>query len=108
MACNFDVNGNLFSQSSDILSLARLCHHGGEKVLPNAIEVGAGKKLLEKLRPSFNSRNLDVIRRLVKARWLQFEMPWKKAMGWEEWRYLITQSRGSLIVRLTDIDLKKH
>ena len=102
----FDVHGHLFSQSSDILSLARLCHHGGEKVLPNSIEVGAGEKLLEKLRPAFNSRNLGVMRRLVKARWLQFETPWKKAMDWEEWRYLINQSRGPIIEKLTDFDLE--
>jgi hypothetical protein len=102
----FDGDGNLFSQSSDIFSLAQLCHHAGERVLPNFIELGAGNKLLGKLRPDLNSQNLGILRRLVKSRWLRLETSWDEALSWDEWRSLLDQIHDMPSDRLTDFDLQ--
>ena len=101
-----DDDGNLFSQSSDILSLAQLCHHAGVRALPNFIELGAGSKLLGKLCPDLNSQNVGILRRLVKSRWLRLETSWDEALSWDEWRSLLDQIHDMPSARLTDIDLQ--
>lgn len=103
----FDNDGNLFCQSLDIFSLARLCHHSGERALPNFIELGAGNKLLDKFRHDLNSRDLGILRRLVASRWLNLETAWNGALSWDEWRSLIDQNLNVLSDQLTEIDLQR-
>lgn len=102
----FDGDGNLFNQSSDILSLVQLCHYGGERVLPDFNELGAGDKLIRKLRPDLNSRNLGILRRLARSRWLCLEMPWDEALSWDEWRKLVDLNINMSNDQLTESDLQ--
>jgi len=102
----FDDVGNLFGRSSDILSLAQLCHLVGKRALPDFIELGAGSKLIGKLRPDLNSRNLGILRRLVTSRWLHLETSWDEALSWDEWRSLLDPSFNIPSDQLTEIDLQ--